>query len=28
MNYLSKKNEFEADSYAKKTSSGHHLSLA
>ena len=28
MNYLSRKNEFEADSYAKETSSGHHLSLA
>ena len=28
MNYLSRKNEFEADSYAKETSSGEHLSLA
>ena len=28
MNYLSRKNEFEADSYAKETFSGEHLSLA
>ncbi len=28
MNYLSRKNEFEADSYAKETYSGEHLSLA